>query len=68
MDILLINPKATEEEALPVFPLGLGYIAAVLRNAGHSVRVIDVNASSGSPSHIEARIRQTKFDLLALPV
>jgi radical SAM superfamily enzyme YgiQ (UPF0313 family) len=44
MNILLINPKVREWAAPNCFPLGLGYIAAVLREAGHSVHVLDWNA------------------------
>ena len=46
MDVLLINPPAqgvydTLDIKLP--PLGLAYIAAVLRNNGHFVKIIDLN-------------------------
>lgn len=47
MRILLIQPNSTEEvnkEYLSLqFPLNLGYIAAVLREAGHNVRMVDFN-------------------------
>lgn len=65
MNILLIHPKLSETSS-PRFPLGLGYIAAVLRNAGHSLAVIDLNAQKESDSELEKRIRAGKFDMIAL--
>lgn len=43
MDILLINPPIREWAKPNCVPLGLGYIAATLRQAGHSVEVLDIN-------------------------
>ena len=44
MEILLINPPIREWAKPNCMPLGLGYIAATLRNAGHSLDVLDINA------------------------
>lgn len=43
MRILLVNPSARVWQQTKIIPLGLGYIAAVLEKAGHSVKVIDLN-------------------------
>lgn len=45
MNILLINPLVREWAQPNCFPLGLGYIAAVLRNEGYNVQVLDFNAN-----------------------
>lgn len=41
--ILLINPLIRENDTPNDFPSGLGYIAAILLNAGYRVKVIDIN-------------------------
>lgn len=47
MRILLVQPNSTEEvnkEYLSLqFPINLGYIAAVLRKAGHNIKMVDFN-------------------------
>jgi anaerobic magnesium-protoporphyrin IX monomethyl ester cyclase len=43
MDALLINPPIREWAKPNCVPLGLGYIASTLRNAGHTVEVLDIN-------------------------
>jgi len=43
MDTLLINPPIREWAKPNCFPLGLGYIASVLRATGHSTDVLDIN-------------------------
>jgi len=45
MKILLISTN-TATSPYPVFPLGCGIIASVLRDAGHDVRLFDVMAES----------------------
>lgn len=47
MKILLIQPRGTEdtraEYVSTQFPINLGFIAAVLRNDGHEIRLLDLN-------------------------
>ncbi|MEX2756651.1 MAG: radical SAM protein [Candidatus Sigynarchaeota archaeon] len=49
MNILLIHPssffkvRVLNEITMPDMPLGLAYIAAVLEQAGHHVRIVDLN-------------------------
>ena len=66
MNILLINPKVHDKNIIPKFPLGLGYIAAVLKNAHHYVRVIDLNASFQSCGEITNELSLTRYDLVGL--
>jgi len=44
MNILIINPPIREWAKPNCVPLGLGYVASVLRTAGHSLDVLDINA------------------------
>ena len=44
MHPLLINPPIREWALPNCVPLGLGYIASTLRDAGHSVEILDINA------------------------
>lgn len=66
MNILLINPRLYGVQSEPRFPLGLGYIASVLRNGGHDVQVIDDNALKLTENHIEELIRKSTFDIAGL--
>ena len=66
MNILLIHPKFLNETHSPRFPLGLGYIAAVLRDTGHTVTVIDLNAEDKSEGKLRKRIKTGQFDIVGL--
>lgn len=60
MNILLINPLCR----LPyLLPLGLGYIASVLRQDGHRVDILDINAYSYSNDKVEEIIKGLRFDI-----
>ncbi|GBE05796.1 MAG TPA: radical SAM protein [Nitrospirae bacterium] len=66
MKILLINPPLTGVQSETRLPLGLSYIASVLRNDGHDVRVIDVNALKLSYTLLEELIKDNEFDAVGL--
>jgi len=59
MNILLINPPCREPYAIP---LGLGYIASVLRDTGHQVEVLDVNGFGYSQEEVIDRLDGAHFD------
>jgi anaerobic magnesium-protoporphyrin IX monomethyl ester cyclase len=63
MKVLLTNPIFRHWARPNCFPVGLGYIAAVLRNAGHEVQVLDLNALRLEQKAIELTIRDTEYDL-----
>lgn len=65
MNILLIHPKVGKTY-YPRFPLGLGYIAAVLREARHKVKVIDLNAQDETEEKLKERIKTGEFDIVGL--
>lgn len=64
MKILLINPPIREWSRPNVFPSGLGYIAAVLRNQGHEVDVMDINALRLTPQEVEEMVAEAQFDVV----
>jgi len=66
MNILLINPPIREWSKPNVFPLGLGYIAAVLLQEGHDVEVLDINAYRWDKAEVESRIREANFDVVGV--
>jgi radical SAM superfamily enzyme YgiQ (UPF0313 family) len=49
-------------------PLGLTYIASVLRNEGHKIKIIDCMAENLNPQTLEEQLRKTKFDVIGLSV
>ena len=64
MKILLINPPIREWSQPNMFPQGLGYIAAALRNAGHEVEVHDINAHRWRQAQVEDKIKEADFDVV----
>lgn len=66
MKILLINPLVREWAKPNVLPLGLGYIASVLRNNGHDVEVLDINGWRFSKEEVIEKIKSSEFDLAGI--
>ena len=66
MNILLINPQLYGVQSEPRLPLGLGYIASVLRNDGHNIKVVDANALKLSDDQIEKLINESRCDAAGL--
>lgn len=66
MKILLINPPIREWAKPNVLPLGLGYIASALRNSGHSVEVMDINAHRWSSDEVEKKIETADYDVVGI--
>jgi radical SAM superfamily enzyme YgiQ (UPF0313 family) len=62
LKFLLINPPIREWAKPNVYPVGLGYIASVTRDAGHDVEVMDINATRWSREEVEAKIRDAVFE------
>jgi anaerobic magnesium-protoporphyrin IX monomethyl ester cyclase len=50
------------------FPLGLGYIASVLRECGHEVTIYDKGQKHYPPEHLTAYLDKNKFDVVGLGV
>lgn len=66
MKVLLINPPIREWAKPNVLPLGLGYIASMLRNAGHDVKVMDINAFRWEQENLEEKIKNADFDIAGI--
>ncbi|MFQ5786343.1 MAG: B12-binding domain-containing radical SAM protein [Thermodesulfobacteriota bacterium] len=68
MNILLIHPNLSVNDTTdnPRFPLGLGYIAAVLQGAGHRITVVDLNAKAESECDLEEIIKAGQFGMVGL--
>ncbi|MBU1121673.1 MAG: B12-binding domain-containing radical SAM protein [Candidatus Omnitrophica bacterium] len=66
MKILLINPPIREWAKPNVVPLGLGYIAAVLRNSGHEVEMLDINAYRWNTEEVTNKIKHAQFDIVGI--
>lgn len=66
MKILLINPPVREWAKPNVFPLGLGYIAAILLRNNHQVKILDINAFRWDKNEVENRIKDSEFDVVGI--
>ncbi len=64
MKILLINPKSSNVDALPIPPLGILYLAACVRGDGFEVTVIDNNLENRLPDGLLSEI--TAHDIIGL--
>ncbi len=68
MKILLVNPPWYSEEGdiSPTFSLGIAYIAAVLRENGHKVMLIDADAEGISWKEFKKRLKNFSPDVLGI--
>jgi len=57
-DILLIYPPYSWPSTSP--PLGLAYMASVLRNSGYTVNILDMNPTHTSLEQLENQLRLLK--------
>lgn len=56
MEIVLINPRLKTWSPNVYVPLGLAYVAAVLEQAGHRVKIVDFNAQRVSAAELDRRL------------
>jgi anaerobic magnesium-protoporphyrin IX monomethyl ester cyclase len=68
MDVLLARPprRSAHEMSLAVPPLGLAYVAASLRAAGHRVRIVDAAVQDWSWERFEQELAHTRPDVVGL--
>jgi anaerobic magnesium-protoporphyrin IX monomethyl ester cyclase len=66
MNILLIQPAYRLEGNPSYFPLGLGYISAVLREKGHKITTLDIEANRYSDDALEGVINGLEFDAVGI--
>lgn len=65
MKVLLIQPPHADREP-GVFPLGIGYIANSLMDAGCKVEVLDIHAHKFTEMKIKEKLRGTHYDLVGI--
>lgn len=66
MRFLLINPMTGSRRLPAYFPLGLGYIASVLLEAGQEVQVLDINAHRWPADEVERRLEAAQFEVVGI--
>ncbi|MBF0216714.1 MAG: radical SAM protein [Candidatus Omnitrophica bacterium] len=64
--VLLINPPIREWSKPNCFPLGLGLIAAVIRQTGRTAEVYDINALRADRISVEQRVKDAEFDVVGI--
>ena len=65
--ILLISGNTTTEP-YPVYPLGMAYITAALRKAGHMIREYDMLFKTGPENELDLVIRNLKPDIIGISI
>lgn len=66
MNILLINISLRPESKIKLFPIGIGYIATAMKNAGFDFDLLDIDAYRYSDEEVDAFIRAKKYDVVAM--
>jgi len=66
--ILLLRPNHTQDKKdnYPTFPLGLGYIAAVLLEKGHKVDIIDLTLEDVDYTDLTNRIKKINSSVIGI--
>lgn len=64
MNILLINICLRKEPAIKLFPIGIGYIATAMKNAGFEFDLLDIDAHRYTDEQVEDFIRKKKYDVI----
>ncbi|NHI94084.1 MAG: radical SAM protein [Candidatus Lokiarchaeota archaeon] len=66
MKVLLINPNQFKNP--PVIPIGLEYLATILRNNGHEVEILDLCFSENPKQEIKNVLYDKKFNLIGVTI
>lgn len=64
MRILLVSYD--NDSSIAYFPLGLGYLAAAIRNSGHSVEIYQQDIFHYPPEHLTEFLNKNHFDIVGL--
>ncbi len=62
MQILFINPNLRPGHPTRYLPVGLGYVMTAVRDAGHSVELLDIGLLDSSDLEVEAFLAQNRWD------
>ncbi len=66
VNILLINIALRPESKIKLFPIGIGYIATAMKNAGFDFDLLDIDAHRYSDEEVDALIRAKNYDVVAM--
>lgn len=66
MRVLLINISLRPTSRKIIFPIGPGYIATAIYNAGHDLTIYDLDALRPTDEQIEDYIKNAKCDVVAM--
>jgi len=66
MKVLLINPIIRENDVPRNIPHGLAILASILRNKGHKVRILDINAHRYSKKEVSSLLRIIDYEIVGI--
>lgn len=66
MKVLLINSCLRRDNPRKFFPVGLGFIATVIHNAGYDLTIYDLDAGRYTDDHFSAFLAKNRFDVVGL--
>ncbi len=66
MKILIINVALRPSSPIKYFPIGLGYIATAIKNAGYDFDLLDIDAHRYSDEYVEKFIRRSHYDIICM--
>lgn len=66
MNILLINISLRPESKLKFFPVGIGYIATAMKNAGFAFDLVDIDAHRYTDAEVARLIAQKTYDVVCM--
>ena len=66
MNILLINIALRPDSRVKLFPIGIGYIATAMSNAGYKFDILDIDAHRYSNEEVDTFIAAKKYDVVAM--
>lgn len=66
MKILIINVSLRPFSPVKFFPIGLGYIATAIKNAGFNFDLLDIDAHRYSDEYVDDYIRNNRYDVICM--
>jgi radical SAM superfamily enzyme YgiQ (UPF0313 family) len=68
MKVLLIRPNSTKDkqDTYVTFPLGIGYIASVLKKEGHCINIIDLTLENVDYKNLSKRVKAINPDIIGI--
>lgn len=66
MKILLVNVSLRPKSPVKMFPVGLGYVATAMKNAGFKFDLLDVDLYRYSDEYIENYFKNNQYDVVCM--